>query len=159
MLGRICLRVLEWLDDARHRMRLRSMTRTLADGLRGEDLACRYLQRKGFVIVGRNFQTRNGSAEVDVIAWDAAVLVFVEVKARSSDEFGTPDRAVDETKREKVARGAREYLRLKKLGDVPTRFDIVTVLFGPPVQVVHIPDAFGWRRAHTGRSYRAHDAA
>ena len=56
-------------------------------GKRGEDLACEELERRGYAIVDRRFRTRCG--ELDIVARDGDVLVFVEVKARSGSSFGT----------------------------------------------------------------------
>ena len=62
-------------------------------GKRGEDLACAELEKRGYVIVDRRFRTRCG--ELDIVARDGGVLVFVEVKARSGSNFGTPVRVGD----------------------------------------------------------------
>ena len=61
----------------------------------GEDLAHRYLRAHGCTIVARNYRPRSGGGEIDLVAWHGGKLLFVEVKTRASEEFGTPDRAVD----------------------------------------------------------------
>ncbi len=100
-----------------------------AFGRRGEDAACAELQRRGYVIVERNFRTRFG--ELDVIARDGAVLVFVEVRARSSGSFGHPLESVTWQKQRRVSRMAASYLFARRLADVPCRFDVAAVTPGP----------------------------
>lgn len=72
-------------------------------------------------------------------------LVFVEVKTRSTDEFGTPDRAVDQEKRAALERTAREYARRLNIGWEQTRFDIVSVVLGGRPRIEWLQDAFGNR--------------
>jgi putative endonuclease len=98
----------------------------------GEDLAHRYLRRQGCTIVARNYRTRSGSGEIDVVAWQGETLVFVEVKTRSSEEFGAPDRAVDADKERHLRTAARDYARRAGVEWERTRFDIVSVVLNPP---------------------------
>ncbi len=67
---------------------------------------------------------------MDLVCRDGETLAFVEVKTRSSDEFGRPADAVDGEKRELIARGARSWLRLLGGRDVVVRFDVVEVIAG-----------------------------
>ena len=141
--------VLTWLyrlsDDLRHRKRLQSGNPAHAWGKRGEDLAHRYLQSEGLVIIARNYRTRGGTAEVDLIAAEGEVLVFVEVKTRETDLFGAPEAAVDAEKRRRIVSGASHYLfHTGANDDQRVRFDIVTVLFGTSTRIEHIRDAFTW---------------
>jgi putative endonuclease len=76
------------------------------------------------------------------VAWDAERLVFVEVKARSGDEFGAPERNVDAQKREALARAARNYARRAGVAWDRVRFDLVSVVFGDPPRISHRKDAF-----------------
>ena len=62
-------------------------------------------------MVARNYRTRSGSGEIDLVVWDGGRLVFVEVKTRSSAEFGPPESAVDAEKRERLRTAARDYAR------------------------------------------------
>jgi putative endonuclease len=94
----------------------------------GEDLAHRYLRRKGCTIVARNYRTRSGSGEIDLVAWDGPRLAFVEVKTRVSPEFGAPESAVDPEKRDRVLRVARDYARRANVAWDKARFDIVSVV-------------------------------
>jgi putative endonuclease len=95
-------------------------------GKRSEDLACRELERRGYTIVERRFRTRCG--ELDVIARDGNVLVFVEVRSRSSGNFGTPLESVTWQKRLRLSRMAASYCCAKRLAAVPCRFDVVAVV-------------------------------
>lgn len=137
---------MEWLlrisDRLRHNGRLRRGNAAHAWGRRGEDLAHRYLRSRGYVIVARNYRNRCGSAEIDLVARDGETLVFVEVKSRSTDLFGAPEQAVDEEKRRRILRGARDYIYRAGLSWDRTRFDIVSVLFGGQERIEHHIDAF-----------------
>jgi putative endonuclease len=95
-------------------------------GREGEDLACAELEKRGYVIVHRRFRTRCG--ELDIVARDGGVLVFVEVKARSGGSFGTPFEAVTWKKRQRLSQMAAAYLCHSGLAGVPCRFDVVSVL-------------------------------
>ena len=118
-----------------------------AAGRLGEDLACRYLQDHGFTIVARNYRARSGVAEIDLVGWDGPVLAFIEVKSRATEEYGTPDRAVDREKQRHLMRAAREYTRRADIDWERVRFDIVSVVFEHPPRIVHFPDAFSARRS------------
>ena len=131
-----------WTDHVRQRARRRRWTPDRALGRDGEDLAHRFLQREGMVIVARNWRTPSGAAEVDLIAVDRETLVFVEVKARETDEYGAPERAIDEVKKDKVVRAAREYVRRTGHDPKRVRFDIVSVVLDPGPVIVHYKDAF-----------------
>ena len=94
-------------------------------GRSGETLACRYLQEKGLVILARNFRCRSG--EVDVVARDGEVTVFVEVKERRGRSHGEGFEAVTFGKRRRLIRAARIYAASKGLSECPIRFDVVSV--------------------------------
>ncbi len=98
-------------------------------GHEGEEVAVRFLQKRGYVILARNFRTARG--EVDIIARQKDTLVFIEVKARSGSQFGTPALAVDPRKQEKISRVALLYLSQEYPEGCPCRFDVVTVQQGP----------------------------
>ncbi len=131
------------VDLIRHKGRLLRWQPAHALGRRGEDLAHRYLQACGFAIVARNYRGRNGGVEVDLIGWDGPVLVFVEVKSRSSDAFGQPEEAVDQEKQVRLIRAAGEYIQRRGVGWKDVRFDVVSVLFGDPPALSYIEGAFG----------------
>jgi putative endonuclease len=91
-------------------------------GARAEALAAEYLMRQGLTIVGRNFRTRFG--EIDLIARHAGVLVFVEVRMRSSPDFGGAIESISATKRTRLVAAAKGYLAT--LGrEPPCRFDAI----------------------------------
>ncbi|MDD2676862.1 MAG: YraN family protein, partial [Methylacidiphilaceae bacterium] len=92
----------------------------------GEREAARFLRRKGYRILLRN--VRIGGGEIDLVCRDASVLVFVEVKTRSSTDYGEPAEAVDAQKRARLVRAAYAYLEELGQDDVTYRFDIVEVL-------------------------------
>src|SRR5947208_13267894 len=77
--------------------RSKELSEHLRLGARGEKLACTFLRRGGYKILYRNFRARHGG-EVDIVCRDRDKLVFVEVKTRTSEDFGRPDEAVNATK-------------------------------------------------------------
>lgn len=105
-------------------------------GVRAEDGAAGFLKRLGYRIVERNFRSKMG--EIDIIAWDGEVLVFVEVKSRSAGLFGLPQEAVGPPKRRKIIKTAMFYILRKGL-DCPMRFDVIAMKEGA---IEHIPNAF-----------------
>ncbi|HPB68431.1 MAG TPA: YraN family protein [Candidatus Omnitrophota bacterium] len=111
-------------------------------GRRGEALAAEYLKKAGYRIVACNF--RNALGEIDIVARDGAILCFVEVKTRSSDDFGGPAEAVSLFKQRKLIQLARAFLKEQNLERTASRFDVVSVLIPAqgPVQIELIPDAF-----------------
>lgn len=134
--------ILSLFDKVRHRIERKRYTPERANGVRGEDLAMRFLQARKFVIVGRNFRPRNGRGEIDIIAWDGDTLVFVEVKSAVDDECGTPDRAIDRYKRERLEWAARCYLSKARVPWERSRFDIVTLVGEIDPLIEHYPAAF-----------------
>jgi len=94
----------------------------------GETLACDELRRRGYAILERRYRTRYG--EIDIVARHGDVLVFVEVKARRSDVFGSGAAAVTPNKQRRVARMAADFLVRRRLQDRPCRFDVVSVAMG-----------------------------
>jgi putative endonuclease len=93
-------------------------------GARGEEAACRLLRRAGYRIVDRNYRTRWG--ELDVVATEAGELVFVEVRTRSTAEFGTGAESVGPAKQRQLERMARIYIQQRRVAETcPCRFDVV----------------------------------
>jgi putative endonuclease len=97
-------------------------------GAYGEDIACDYLIQKGYRVVERNFTCRAG--EVDIIAMHKDIVVFVEVKTRSSDKFGLPSEAVSDAKQKKIVKTALYYMQSKRLLDYMCRFDVIEITAG-----------------------------
>ena len=108
----------------------------------GEKIAASYLKGLGYAIIERNFRQRFG--EIDIIAEDGEVLVFIEVKTRKSDLFGSPFEAVDSRKQKKMSRVALTYLNRCGRTDQAARFDVVAVLLQKtlPPKVELVRDAF-----------------
>ena len=136
-------RLYEFADVLRHYGRKRHVSQDQATGRRGEDIAHRYLQRAGIIIVARNFRMASGAGEVDLIGWESDTLVFVEVKSRQTDEYGAPDRAIGQQKQASLMRAAREYARHAEVPWENVRFDVVNVVFTTPPSVTHFRDVFG----------------
>lgn len=136
-------RLYEFADVLRQHGRKRHLSADLATGRRGEDIAHRYLQRVGIIIVARNYRMASGAGEVDLIGWENGTLVFVEVKSRKTDEYGAPDRAIGHHKQSSLLRTAREYARHAEVAWENVRFDVVNVVFTTPPSVTHFRDVFG----------------
>ncbi len=107
----------------------------------GEEIAARFLAKRGYRILAQNWRHRH--LEVDLIAFDADTLVFVEVKMRTSAAFGMPYEAVSVEKQRKLCRAANHYIERQGYeGEI--RFDVVSILlFGqssPNIRL--IKDAF-----------------
>ena len=119
---------------------MRDRRRLLGD--EGEGQAEAYLRRQGFRILGRN--VRSALGELDLIADDGGVLVFVEVKRRRSGAYGGAIEAVDARKRAKLIQLAAQYLAQHRLHDRACRFDVVLIQddAGTAAAVHHIANAF-----------------
>jgi putative endonuclease len=139
-------KVYEFADLFRQHALKRRLTADHALGRRGEDVAHRFLQRAGIVIVDRNYRMASGGGEVDLIGWDTDTLVFVEVKSRQTGDYGAPDRAIGPEKQASLIRAAREYARHAEVPWEQVRFDVVNVVFAKPPAVTHFQDVFGRRK-------------
>jgi len=109
-------------------------------GKKGEEMAVAYLQEKGYEIVTRNF--RYQKAEVDIIARKEGVLAVVEVKTRSSPDFGAPE---DFVKRKQINSlvNAIDFFVNDHALDVDVRFDIIAIVKNDTgTEVQHLEDAF-----------------
>jgi len=120
----------------------------LRHGEAGERAARRHLQRLGLKFLTANFRTDRG--EIDLIFRDRDCLVFVEVKTRSSEDWGRPAAAVDSERRLRLTRAGLDYLRLLKNPPVKIRFDIVEVLLEEQKigEIRHLPNTFAMARPH-----------
>src|SRR2546427_11803979 len=107
-------------------------------GKEGERVAAQFLEARGYRILERNYRTRRG--EIDLIAEDGRILVFVEVKVRLDDRFGGPAAAITRAKQARIARLAQQYLAWRRGGCRTGRFDGVLILGAdpqaPPVEVL-----------------------
>lgn len=109
----------------------------------GEEIAAKYLQKLGFKIIDRNFRARN--TEIDIVSLDKNTLVFVEVKTRTSDKFGTPFEQIAFWKLKSLIKAAQHYkLTHPKLPEA-MRIDAISVQYnseGP--QIEHIQNISGF---------------
>lgn len=91
----------------------------------GEDIAVEYLRKKGYIIIERNFNCKQG--EIDIIAKDNNEIVFVEVKTRTNETYGKPKEAVDKTKKKHIYKSAEYYIYQKHVENRPVRIDVIEV--------------------------------
>lgn len=113
-------------------------------GKEGERIAERYLKKKGFTLLERNYRCPVG--ELDLIVQDRRVVVFVEVKTRSDHRFGTPLESVQQRKQDKMIKAALYFLSQRRLHQSEARFDVVGISFeGGEPTVEHIENAFDLR--------------
>ena len=103
-------------------------------GVKGEILACEFLQKKGYAILDLNW--RFSHYEVDIIARHQNTLIFAEVKTRSTDYFGFPEEAVDKEKQERLAKAADEYMVQNNL-EMDIRFDIISIIRKIFIMITH----------------------
>lgn len=110
-------------------------------GAAGEALARTFLRRKGYRILDANYRSARG--EIDIVCRDRGTVVFVEVKSRSSTDYGLPGEAVNARKQDKLRQLAQSYLIERRLEQSAVRFDVLSIVFdGGAAEVEHIPGAF-----------------
>ena len=133
--------------DGMARGRGASLPAHLAVGIAGEDAAYFYLRRKGYTVVARRWSGGNLPGDIDLIAWQGALLCMVEVKTRSARDATPAEAAVDNHKRNTLRRLARSYVRQLPQETAPeVRFDVVSVYLAPGENkdILHFENAFGW---------------
>jgi putative endonuclease len=117
---------------------LKKKKSTTTIGKEGENIAAAWLISHGYTLVARNYRKRFG--EVDIIASHDGYLVFIEVKTRASNRYGSPLEAVTVKKQRQLSRIAIDYLTRNKLLDTQCRFDVVSVILAkgqmPKVDVI-----------------------
>jgi len=114
-------------------------------GSEGESIACVELEKRGYRIVERNYRIRNG--EIDIVANDSGTIVFVEVKTKSSGDYGDPVEEVTPQKQQQIISMGEYYATYCCPPNTPCRFDVVTVdLSAQPPRIILYQDAFrpGW---------------
>lgn len=111
-------------------------------GSRGEEIACGFLTNLGYNILERNYQFGHG--EIDIIAEDGSIIVFIEVKYRKNLDYGPPESAVTLSKQKQIRKIASAYLWEKEIKERPCRIDVVAILHypGQKPQVTHYLNAF-----------------
>jgi len=106
-----------------------------------EGEAARHLEEAGYAILARNYRTRTG--EIDLIACKENLVVFVEVKMRSSEAFGRPEEAIDTRKQKKIIEIAKCYLAEHPCPALDIRFDVIAITSqGAERNIKHFEDAF-----------------
>ena len=96
-------------------------------GRSGEDAACRFLRKRGYKVLYRNFKHRGGG-EIDVVCRDGDTLVFIEVKTRANEDLRRPFETITGFQKRQIARGAQIWLRMLDNPEIPYRIDVVEVL-------------------------------
>ena len=104
-------------------------------GNAGEDLACRYLEKNGYKILERN-KHYSRFCEIDIIAQYKNTVVFVEVKTRKTNAYGTPMEAITPTKYENIKKGVQYYLTEHRVKDY--RIDVVGITLKPEIKIEHL---------------------
>ncbi len=94
-------------------------------GKLGEELAAEYLRNKGYQIIFRNFYSKYG--ELDIVAKNNNLLIFVEVKTRTQEYFGTPAEAVDVRKRRHMKYAANYFIQRFGFQNIDLRFDVIEI--------------------------------
>jgi len=107
----------------------------------GEQLAAQYLQGQGYEILDRNVRTDFG--ELDLVARLAEIMVFVEVKTRTTSEYGMPEESITRQKAAHLLNSGRAYLLMHNITEVDWRIDLIAVikLEGQPPVLRHIENA------------------
>lgn len=113
-------------------------------GTQGENIATNFLIKQGYYIFDRNFRCKQG--EIDIIAIDKIdknELVFVEVKTRNQEEYGSPADSIDENKIKHLYKAAEYFLMINKLENSFIRFDIIEIYekSNGKIQLNHIKNA------------------
>jgi putative endonuclease len=108
----------------------------------GEEEAALLLREKGYIILQQNIRMPAG--ELDIVARNGSVLVFLEVKTRRKKEFSQPSETVKAAKRQRQINMAQQFLSICHITDVPIRFDIISVVWpvDAPPKIQHIENAF-----------------
>ena len=120
----------------------------LRRGELGERAAKKFLQKCGLKFLAANFRSARG--EIDLIFRDGDCLAFVEVKTRSSEDWGRPAAAVKAERRRRLSQAALDYLKLLKNPAVKIRFDIMEVFLadGDVREIRHLPNTFPMTKPH-----------
>lgn len=116
------------------------MRNNIETGKRGEQLAKQYLISNGYKILNINY--RNKIGEIDIVAIDGDILVFAEVKTRTSMKYGYPYEAVNKRKQQKIIYTSLMYLKERNIKDIQLRYDIIEVYLTTSTKINHIDNAF-----------------
>lgn len=135
------MKLISWLRNWWGK-RQRPLT-TYERGKLAEREAALYLRRRGYRIVAQNLKLKVG--EIDLVALKGGLVVFVEVKARSSDEFGTPVEGLLPRQQQRIRKAAEIFLAKRGWSERDRRFDLIAVDLDEKEQIKrieHIPNAF-----------------
>jgi len=92
-----------------------------------EEEAAKFLKKKGYRIIARNYRNRLG--EIDIIAYEGKTLTFIEVKARRNTRFGLPEEAISDSKKRHISKAALVFLKEKGLFNQKARFDVLSITY------------------------------
>lgn len=110
-------------------------------GLKGEKIAVRFLRKKGLRILARNYRFKR--KEIDIIAQDKETICFIEVKTRTTKDFGFPEEAVNGKKRRDILQIAVSYLKRFNMLGCPIRFDVISISWDKKKpEISYIKNAF-----------------
>jgi putative endonuclease len=146
---------IDWLESglaglvwaARRRGGSEEQPAHLATGIDGETAAFFHLRRKDYTVVARRWSSGDLPGDIDLIAWQGAMLCFVEVKTRTARDIAPAEISIDAHKRNTLRHLARQYVRqLPRQIAPPVRFDVLSVYLvpGQKTEFVHFEGAFGW---------------
>jgi putative endonuclease len=113
-------------------------------GILGEKLAGKYLEEQGYAIIGTNYRSRGG--EIDIVASRDGMLCFVEVRTKSSRNFGTPGESVTPRKKKRLVLTAQDYVQKHGVCESDWRIDFIGVELdgrGKAVRIEHLESAIG----------------
>ena len=120
------------------------MARNNEIGRWGEDCAAKYMEEKGWYVRHRNWQKYHHEIDLVCIDEDSTILLFIEIKTRSTDEWGKPDESIDLEKKNNLIRAARSYIFDFHLQHLEVRYDTISVIGTPETEhkIIHKEGAF-----------------
>ena len=107
----------------------------LATGRLGEEIATRFLEEKGYKILFRNFKTKY--SEIDLIAQKRKPLIFVEVKTRKGEAFGSPEEAINRDKKDRLKKAAQAFVAFHQWAG-PFQIDVLAIVLGQNNEVLRL---------------------
>lgn len=116
------------------------MVSNIVKGKSGEMIVKDYLVSKGYSILQTNY--RNKIGEIDIIAKDRDIIVFIEVKSRTNTSYGYAFEAVDLRKQRKIINTSLVYIKFNNYKDIQLRYDIIEVYFQKDIKINHLVNAF-----------------
>jgi putative endonuclease len=110
-------------------------------GKKGEEIAVKFLENKGYEVVARNYRIKR--QEIDIVVKHEDTYVFVEVKSRSSSDFGFPEDFISAQQEGRIRNAATHFLVEQNIDTKDIRFDIVSILvYENAIEIEHFEDAF-----------------